>query len=80
MEGNIEKTKLAPVTALFAYDTKFYDDMEKLNPFAPGLIKFFSSSESAAIDTANRNSTLQAAYFMLAARGARASLRSYVWV
>ena len=70
MEGNIEKTKSAPLIALFAYDIKFYEDMEKINPIAPDLIKYFASSEQVALDTAIRNSTLQAAYFMLAARGA----------
>lgn len=70
MEGNIEKTKSAPLTALFAYDIKFYEEMEKINPIAPDLIKYFASSKEVALDTAIRNSTLQAAYFMLAARGA----------
>jgi nitroreductase len=70
MEGNVEKTKVAPVTALFAYNTEFYDGMEAINPVAPDLIKFFASSKEVALDTATRNSTLQAAYFMLAARGA----------
>jgi 3-hydroxypropanoate dehydrogenase len=69
MEGNIEKTKAAPVTALFAYDAQFYNGMEVINPVAPELIKFFASSKDIALDTATRNSTLQAAYFMLAARG-----------
>ncbi len=70
MEGNIEQTKSAPVTALFAYDEKFYEDMEKINPVAPDLIKYFASSKEIALDTAIRNSTLQATYFILAARGA----------
>lgn len=70
MEGNIEKTKSAPVTALFAYDEKFYENMDEINPVAPDLIKLFASSDEVALDTAVRNSTLQAAYFMLAARGA----------
>ena len=69
MDGNVEITKSAPVTALFAYDPKFYDGMEEINPGAPGLIKFFASSADVALDTATRNSTLQVAYFMLAARG-----------
>lgn len=70
MEGNIAKSKTAPVTALFAYDPKFYQDMEKINPVGKELIKFFASSEEVSLDTAIRNSGLQAAYFMLAARGA----------
>lgn len=68
MEGNVEKTKTAPVTALFAYDTKFYNQMDKTNPVSPTLKNYFASSEKIAIDTAVRNSGLQAAYFMIAAR------------
>ena len=69
MEGNVEKVKSAPVTALFAFDPKFYNQMDKTNAPAPHLKEYFSSSEDLALDTAYRNSTLQAAYFMLAARG-----------
>ena len=69
MEGNIEKVRSAPITVLFAYDPKFYKQMDITNPVAPELKNFFSSSEAIAIDTATRNSTLQAAYFMMIARG-----------
>ena len=68
MEGNIDKIQSAPVTALFAYDSKFYDQMDKTNPVSPALKEYFSSSEDIATDTAMRNSTLQAAYFMIIAR------------
>jgi len=71
MEGNIAKTMAAPVTAIFAYDIKFYDQMDVTNRPAPHLKSFFSSSEEVALDTAYRNSTLQAAYFMIIARGNR---------
>jgi 3-hydroxypropanoate dehydrogenase len=70
MEGNIAKTMAAPVTAIFAYDIKFYDQMGITNAVAPQLQSFFSSSEEVALDTAYRNSTLQAAYFIMIARGA----------
>jgi len=69
MEGNVEKTQSAPVTALFAYDYNFYEQMDKINPVAPQLKEYFASSKDLALDTAYRNSTLQAAYFMMAARG-----------
>jgi len=69
MEGNVEKIKSAPVTALFAYDTKFYDKLDKLNAVAPQMKTYFKSSEVIAKDTAYRNSALQAAYFMMVARG-----------
>ena len=69
MEGNVEKIKSAPVTALFAFDPKFYKQMDKTNSIAPQLKEYFASSEDVALDTAYRNSTLQAAYFMMVARG-----------
>jgi 3-hydroxypropanoate dehydrogenase len=69
MPGNLDKTKSAPVIALFAYDTKFYDHMAKLFPHNPGIKDYFASSEGITLDTATRNSTLQASYFMIVARG-----------
>jgi len=69
MEGNVEKIKSAPVTALFAFAPQFYVQMDKTNPVAPQLKEYFSSSKELALDTAYRNSILQAAYFMMAARG-----------
>ncbi len=68
METNVEKIKSAPVTALFAYDLRFYDQMDKLYPTGQQLKAFFASSKEVALDTATRNSTLQAAYFMMIAR------------
>ncbi len=68
MEGNVEKTRSAPVSAIFAYDTKFYTKMDKTHPVSQAMKNYFASSEAIALDTANRNSTLQAAYFMVIAR------------
>jgi 3-hydroxypropanoate dehydrogenase len=68
-EYNVDKVKSAPVTALFAYDLKFYEQMDKLHPTGKALRDLFASSETIALDTATRNSTLQAAYFMIIARG-----------
>ncbi len=68
MEGNKAHIKEAPITALFAYDMKFYDNVPKLFAHNPGMKDYFSSSESVTLDTATRNSTLQAAYFMMIAR------------
>lgn len=68
MEGNVSKVLSASCTAIFAYDTKFYQKMEKLYPHDDNIRKFFSSSEDIATDTAKRNSALQAAYFMIVAR------------
>ena len=67
--GNVEKTMLAPVTALFAADLAFYDHLPRLFPHTDARNWFAGDANKvAAHETATRNSTLQAAYFMLAAR------------
>lgn len=69
MAGNTAKVRSAPVVALFAYDPEFYTLMNKTNPVSPDMQNYFASSETVALDTATRNSTLQAAYFLMIARG-----------
>ena len=66
--GNVDKTMQAPVTALFAYDREFYEHMSRLWPHSDAK-ETFAGKEAMIEDAAFRNSTLQAAYFMLAARG-----------
>jgi 3-hydroxypropanoate dehydrogenase len=67
--ANVEKTRAAPVSVIVAMDEKFY---EKLNVLAPHnssyFIEMFSSNAQFAAETALRNSSLQGAYFILAAR------------
>lgn len=65
--GNREKTMHAPVIALFAFDYKFYEHLGKLFPHTNAK-SWFEGKEDKIKDTAFRNGTLQAAYFMLAAR------------
>ncbi|HWK45389.1 MAG TPA: malonic semialdehyde reductase [Stellaceae bacterium] len=65
--GNTEKTMAAPVTAIFAHDMAFYDHLPRLFPHADARPWFAGQPEVIAA-TAMRNGTLQAAYFMLAAR------------
>jgi 3-hydroxypropanoate dehydrogenase len=65
--GNTAKTMAAPVTAIVAYDPKFYDHLPKLFPHADARA-WFASSEALAEETAFRNSSLQGGYFILAAR------------
>jgi nitroreductase len=64
----VEKSKSAPVTAIFAYDLEYYNKMDKLAPHNPNMKGNISSSKEMIFDTAFRNSTLQAAYFMIIAR------------
>ncbi|MEC7381130.1 MAG: malonic semialdehyde reductase [Pseudomonadota bacterium] len=68
IDSNIEKTISAPVTAIIAYDTKFFEFIPKLFPHNPEAKEWFSGSEEFAEITAFRNSSLQGAYFILAAR------------
>lgn len=67
--GNIDKTMNSPVTALFAADTRFYDHLPRLYPHADARSWFAGDALKPLADaTAERNSSLQAAYFMMAAR------------
>ena len=67
MPQNVEKTMAAPVTALLAMDMEFYDHLPMLFPHADAKAWFVGNEELIA-ETAMRNSTLQAAYFIIAAR------------
>lgn len=66
-EGNIKKTMTAPVTAIFAQDIKFYEHLPMLFPQADAK-SWFAGNEALIASTAMRNSSLQGAYFMIAAR------------
>lgn len=65
--GNLEKTMAAPVTAIVAYDPKFYDQLPKLFPHADAR-SWFAGNDALAEETAFRNGSLQGAYFIIAAR------------
>jgi 3-hydroxypropanoate dehydrogenase len=66
--GNVDKTMAAPVTAIIAYDERFYDLAGRLFPQYPQIREVFTSSPEVAESTAFRNGSLQGAYFILAAR------------
>ncbi len=66
--GNVEKTRAAPVTAIIAYDLRFYDRLPRLFPHNPGMRQVFVDAPQLVEVTARRNSSLQGAYFLLAAR------------
>ena len=65
--GNVEKVRQAPVTAIIAMDTRFYEHMDTIW-HAPGGGKGFADNPALARSTAERNSSLQAAYLIIAAR------------
>ena len=66
-EGNVAKTMAAPVTALIAADDEFYNKLPTLFPHADAKSWFVGNDELIKA-TSFRNSTLQGAYLMLAAR------------
>lgn len=65
--GNLDKTMAAPVTAIIGYDGKFYEQLPKLFPHADARAWFADTPELAEV-TARRNSSLQGAYLIIAAR------------
>src|ERR1700752_1040057 len=65
--GNVEKTMAAPVTSIIAWDTEFYENLPRLFPQAD-MRSYFIGNNALIDETAFRNSSLQAAYFILAAR------------
>ena len=66
--GNVDKTMAAPVTAIIGMDVHFYELMPKLFPHADAKAWFKDLPANVLEYVALRNSSLQAAYFMLAAR------------
>ncbi len=66
--GNAEKTRKAPVTAIVGMDLAFYEQLIKLFPHAPDARSWFEGNDAVVESTAFRNSSLQGAYMMLAAR------------
>ena len=66
--GNVDKTMAAPATAIVAMDIRFYELMPKLYPFADAKAWFKDLPENVLEYLALRNSSLQGAYFILAAR------------
>lgn len=66
--ANQPKMRLAPVTAILAYDLNFWEQLPNVYPHKPEAQKIYSGNPTGAQISAFRNSTLQGAYFMLAAR------------
>jgi 3-hydroxypropanoate dehydrogenase len=68
-EKNVDKMMGAPVTAIIAFDLEFWEKLPVLFPHEDRT-GFFRGDEKRQyrFDTAFRNSTLQGAYFMIAAR------------
>ncbi|MBP7081957.1 MAG: malonic semialdehyde reductase [Rhodocyclaceae bacterium] len=65
--GNLEKTREAPVVAIIGMDMAFYEKLPALFPHTDARSWFVGNQELIEA-TAFRNSSLQGAYLMLAAR------------
>ena len=65
--GNVDKTMAAPVTVIVAWDTEFHENLPRLFPQAD-VRSYFVGNKPLIEENAFRNSSLQAAYFILAAR------------
>lgn len=68
MPANRSKMEAAPVTAILAYDQNFWEELPRVFPPNPDAQDLFRNNSTAAQVNAFRNSTLQGAYFMIAAR------------
>jgi len=66
--GNVDKTMSAPVTAVIGMDIHFYEKLPTLFPHADAKAWFKDLPENVLEYITLRNSSLQGAYFMLAAR------------
>lgn len=64
---NAPKIRAAPVTAIIGMDTEFYEQLPKLFPHVDAR-SWFVGNEPLIQASAFRNSSLQGAYFILAAR------------
>ena len=65
--GNVDKTMAAPVTVIIAWDTEFHEHLPRLFPHAD-IPSYFVGNKPLLEENAFRNSSLQAVYFILAAR------------
>jgi 3-hydroxypropanoate dehydrogenase len=64
---NAAKIKVAPVAAVIGMDMAFYDQLPKLFPHTDAR-SWFLGNDKLIQESAFRNSTLQGAYFIIAAR------------
>lgn len=65
--GNVEKTMSAPVTVIVGADYEFYEKLPTFFPHADARA-WFVGNEALINTTAMRNSSLQGAYLIMAAR------------
>ena len=67
LDTNQEKVRQAPACAIIGHDMQFHEHLPKLFPHTDAK-SWFDGNDALIEETAFRNSTLQGAYFMIAAR------------
>ena len=68
MPGNADKTMAAPVVVVVAMDTQFHQELPSQFPVMPQAQAMFAANAALSEATAFRNSSLQGAYLIVAAR------------
>ena len=66
--GNLDKTMAAPVTAIVAFDLRFYEFLPKSFPNNPNAKGVFEGKDATNEIVCLRNGSLQGAYLIIAAR------------
>lgn len=66
--GNQQKSMAAPLSVIIASDSQFYLNLPEQFPAYPTAKDMFANNEAFRDTTAFRNSSLQGAYFIMAAR------------
>jgi 3-hydroxypropanoate dehydrogenase len=68
LPGNQEKSMMAPVTVIIASDTEFFNHLPEQFPALPNAKDMFENNAAFSRVTADRNSSMQGAYLIIAAR------------
>jgi 3-hydroxypropanoate dehydrogenase len=68
LAGNQARSLEAPVTVIIASDMKFFNHLPSQFPALPDAKGMFESNEDFTKATAERNSSMQGAYLIIAAR------------
>jgi 3-hydroxypropanoate dehydrogenase len=68
MPNNLDKTMAAPVTAIVATDSRFFEHLAAQFPANPAMAQLFANVPPLAQETGFRNGSMQGAYLIIAAR------------
>jgi 3-hydroxypropanoate dehydrogenase len=68
LPNNVPKVLGAPATVIVAYDSRFHEHLPRLFPHLPDVATAFAADAALAQETAFRNSSIQGAFLIVAAR------------